>query len=119
MSRRVKRVLGMGDMHLWAALSADYNPVHLDREYMRDSSYGHPIVYGPLVLAIVSEVLEAEVGQRWTRGGSLEVKFVGPILVDSALEVTLGEAGGEVSIESTTEGTAPLVLALRLSDESP
>lgn len=75
------RTIGEADVTLFAALTGDYNRLHIDAEYMRDSVFGERIAHGLLGLAIVNGLkyrtdidadgIIAFLGLTWT--------FAGPI----------------------------------------
>ena len=45
------RTIGEGDVSLFAGLVGDYNPLHVDEEYSRQSIFGSRVAHGPLVLS--------------------------------------------------------------------
>jgi len=46
------------DVVLFAGLSGDYNPIHTDREFCRETPFGRPIAHGLLTLSILTGLLE-------------------------------------------------------------
>lgn len=52
--RSAGRTVTESDVYAFAALSGDYNQLHTDREYARESVYGERIAHGILILSIVS-----------------------------------------------------------------
>ena len=51
------RTVTEADMVLYAGLSGDYNPLHIDEEYARTTQFGGRIAHGPLVYAIAAGLL--------------------------------------------------------------
>lgn len=51
------RVFTSDDVELFAWLSSDYNPLHLDIQYARSSLFGKRIVHGFLVGSLISAIL--------------------------------------------------------------
>ena len=47
------RTVTEADVVMFAALSGDYNPVHTDAEYMKESIFGERIAHGLLGLSLV------------------------------------------------------------------
>ena len=45
------------DVNLFADISGDHNPIHLDAEYAKDSIFGKKIVFGFLSGSLISAVL--------------------------------------------------------------
>ena len=116
MTWHIARTLTPEMMRDWADLTSDFNPLHLDADFASQTAFGSPIVFATLTLAIVSEALEAAFGDRWTGGGSLEVKLVGPVMVGAGFDLAVEAENGEISITCETEGREPFILDLRLPD---
>lgn len=116
MSGLFARKLTIEQMAEWAELTSDYNPMHLDPEFTRNTPYGRPIVYATLTLAVVSEALERKFGARWLEGGTLEVKFVDPVFVDDDFSVSITEIDGNIQVACESAAKAPLLLSLTLAD---
>jgi acyl dehydratase len=51
------RTMTETDIVLFAGLSGDYNPLHVDEEYCRSTIFGERIAHGPLVYAIAAGLL--------------------------------------------------------------
>lgn len=72
------------DVELFAALSHDHNPLHVDSNYARRTPFGQCVVYGILgALGALRELVqEAPVHIK-----TLEVKFHRPLFIDTAYKV--------------------------------
>ncbi len=46
------RTIGEGDITLFAGLVGDYNPLHVDEEFCRETPYGGRIAHGPLTMSV-------------------------------------------------------------------
>jgi acyl dehydratase len=46
------RTVGEGDVTLFAGLSGDFNPLHVDSEYCAGTQFGERIAHGPLTLSM-------------------------------------------------------------------
>ena len=82
------RTVTEADIVSFAGLSGDYNVLHTDAEFMKDSIYGERIAHGLLGLSISSGLLSramrpyailAFLGLRW--------KFKGPIRIGDTIKV--------------------------------
>lgn len=51
------RTVTEADIVAFAGLSGDYNPLHIDEEYCRNTVFGSRIAHGPLVYAIAAGLL--------------------------------------------------------------
>lgn len=50
-------VVGVADIEAFAAVSGDVNPVHMDEDYARTTTFGGRIAHGMLAAAYISAVL--------------------------------------------------------------
>jgi len=50
----VGRTIESGDVGLFAGLSGDFNPVHINAEYAAQGQFGERIAHGLLTLAVTS-----------------------------------------------------------------
>ena len=81
------RRISAADIDSYAALTGDYNPLHLDEEFAAQTRFGHPIVYGTLLLAPIWEALAREFGGMALEGARAAVEFKRPIKVGSLLHI--------------------------------
>jgi acyl dehydratase len=83
------RTITQEDVRLFAQVSGDDNPIHIDPEYAAEHAPGgKPIVHGVLLLGIVSKVLGRDFPGPGSVAVSIQSKFLRPVPV-----------GGEVRIE--------------------
>ncbi|MEE2692724.1 MAG: MaoC family dehydratase [Pseudomonadota bacterium] len=75
----------------YAALSDDYNPIHVDPEYAAASPMGGVIAHGTLSLNLIWHSLELTFGSQGADCIITEVRFKTPVRENDALE-----AGGEI-----------------------
>lgn len=85
------RTITEADIVLFAGLTGDYNRLHTDAEYMRESAFGERIAHGLLGLSIVnglkyrtdidSDGIIAFLGLTWS--------FSGPIKIDDTIHAVL------------------------------
>lgn len=75
------------DVRLFADLTGDDNPIHVDEEYAQATRFGKPIVHGVFLLGIISKVL----GRNFPGHGSIAVgiscRFLRPVPVGSEVTV--------------------------------
>ena len=51
------RTVTEADIVMFAGLSGDYNPLHINEEYCRNTQFGTRIAHGPLVYAIAAGLI--------------------------------------------------------------
>lgn len=64
----------------WAVVSTDFNPLHVDPEYAKETKFGGTIAHGHIALSFLCEMMHRWLGKGWVCGGRLEgIKFIAPI----------------------------------------
>ncbi len=85
------RTITESDLVQFAGLTGDYNPMHTDAEYMKQSQFGQRIAHGMLTLSYA-------VGQAYQLGfmertviafRGLEMKFSLPVFIGDTIHVEL------------------------------
>ena len=59
MTRHLRKQITDRDIALFAEVSTDHNPFHLDDEYARDTIFGGRIAHGMLTAGLISAVIGA------------------------------------------------------------
>ena len=73
------KTVAESDVYLFAGITGDFSPNHIDTEYMRQGRYGERIAHGALMVGLMSA---ASARMRLGRTVSLgydRVRFVGPV----------------------------------------
>lgn len=97
----IERVITQEDINLYAEVSGDFNPIHVDVEFARKTPLGGTIAHGMLTLAFVSQMMTLAFGQRWLSGGKLGIRFKSPARPGDTLHIT----GTVRKINRSDEGT--------------
>ena len=63
----------------YAALSGDFNPLHVDPDYAMNTSFGGTIAHGMLLLGLISALITTVAGTSWLSHGRLRVRFRAPV----------------------------------------
>lgn len=79
MTRYVRKVITDQDIEKFAEISTDYNPVHLDDEYARDTIFEGRIAHGMLTAGLVSAVIGEQLPGHGTIYMSQNLKFLAPV----------------------------------------
>ena len=74
-------------INLYARMSNDYNPIHVDADYARKSQFGGTIAHGMLVLSYISEMMLSTFGPEWLSTGWLSIRFKSPALSGKKVKV--------------------------------
>jgi acyl dehydratase len=73
---------------LFAKVSGDYNPIHVDEEYAKKSRFGRRIAHGMLSAGFISRALVDGLNGEGIYL-SQNLKFVNPVFIDDELIVKL------------------------------
>lgn len=77
------------DIQLFAAVSGDVNPVHLDADYAAGTMFGERIAHGMLTGAIISAALAMELPGPGTIYLSQNLRFRLPVKIGDTITVVL------------------------------
>jgi 3-hydroxybutyryl-CoA dehydratase len=71
----VVKQLSQEQVRRYADATGDHNPIHIDEAFARSTPFGGTIAHGMLVLASISEMMAAALGEAWLTRGRLRVRF--------------------------------------------
>lgn len=81
---------------LFAEISGDFSPNHVDQEFMKNSSYGKCIAHGALLVAYMSKASSLILEEYPNRDhnatavslGYDKIRFIKPVFIDDTITVT-------------------------------
>lgn len=79
MTRYIRKIITNKDIELFAEISTDHNPVHLDDEYARDTIFEGRIAHGMLTAGLISAVIGEQLPGHGTIYMSQNLKFLAPV----------------------------------------
>lgn len=89
MTRSLDKVVTDRDIEMFAEVSADHNPVHLDEDYAQDTIFGGRVAHGMLTAGLFSAVI----GEQLPGHGSVylgqTLKFTAPVRPGDRVEAKL------------------------------
>lgn len=92
MTRSLHKIITMRDIELFAEVSTDHNPVHLDDDYARDTIFEGRIAHGMLTAGLISAVIGEQLPGHGTVYLGQTLKFLAPVrpgdLVEAVVSVT-------------------------------
>jgi 3-hydroxybutyryl-CoA dehydratase len=74
----IKKPITQENINLYAEASQDFNPIHIDPEFAKQTPLGGTIAHGMLTLSYVSQVMTDIFGRSWISNGILDVRFKTP-----------------------------------------
>jgi len=74
----VMKHLSQDKVNLYAGAVGDFNPIHIDESFSKQTTFGGKIAHGMLILAYISEMMALAFGESWFSTGKLAVRFKTP-----------------------------------------
>ncbi len=92
MSRSLTKIVTDRDIEMFAEVSTDHNPVHIDDDYARDTIFEGRIAHGMLTAGLISAVIGEQLPGHGTVYLGQTLKFMAPVrpgdLVHAEVAVT-------------------------------
>jgi 3-hydroxybutyryl-CoA dehydratase len=92
MTRSLDKVVTDQDIEMFAEISTDHNPVHLDDAYAQDTIFEGRIAHGMLTAGLISAVIGEQLPGHGTVYMGQTLKFLAPVrpgdMVHAEVEVT-------------------------------
>ncbi|TAM58568.1 MaoC family dehydratase [bacterium] len=81
-----RKTVSEADVYLYAGVTGDFSPNHLDEEYMRGGRYGRRIAHGTLLLGFMSAASARLPLGRTVSLGYDRVRFTAPVFFGDTIE---------------------------------
>jgi acyl dehydratase len=88
------RTISESDLYLFAGLTGDLGPNHMDEEYSKRTAYGRRVVHGAYLVGLASAA-STLIGERYLKGayrgasyGYDKVRFVRPVFIGDTITMT-------------------------------
>jgi 3-hydroxybutyryl-CoA dehydratase len=92
MIRSLRKIVTDRDIALFAEVTTDHNPVHLDEDYAQETIFGGRIAHGMLTAGLISAVIGEQLPGHGTVYLGQSLKFLAPVrpgdMVLTEVEVT-------------------------------
>ncbi|PTX43802.1 MaoC family dehydratase [Allosediminivita pacifica] len=116
MSRYLQKQVTDRDIEMFAEVSTDRNPVHLDEDYAQETIFEGRIAHGMLTAGLISAVIGEQLPGHGTVYLGQSLKFLGPVrpgdTVRAEVTVTgIDHAKRRVTLDCRCEVDGKLVLA--------
>ncbi len=106
------RTLTEGDVHSFAQLSGDMNPLHMDETYARTTKFGRRVVHGMLLGSLCSRLVGMYLpGKRCVYLGQT-LTFKKPVFIGDTVSIS-----GEVMAKSISTGIVEIAISITKDDE--
>ena len=87
----VRKTIAETDVYLFAGISGDFAPLHVDEDFMRGTRYGRRIAHGALLVAYMSRASTAMcegIGGTIVSYGFDRIRFPRPAFIGDTVTVT-------------------------------
>ena len=109
MSRALRKTVTDRDIELFAEISTDRNPVHLDEAYACDTIFEGRIAHGMLTAGLVSAVIGEQLPGHGTVYLGQTLKFLGPVRPGDTVEAVVTVTAMDLGKRRVTMETRCLV----------
>lgn len=82
----VKLLVDQARINLYAEMTGDYNPIHVDPEFAARSEMGGVIAHGTLSLNLIWQALESTLGENALDTIEIDVRFRRPVRLGDRVE---------------------------------
>lgn len=83
------RTFTSDDVHAFAEVSGDHNPIHLDADYAATTVFERPIAHGMLTASMISQLLGTQLPGLGTIYLSQSMKFKAPVYIGDEITATV------------------------------
>ena len=84
----IKKLITMKQILMYADASGDYNPIHIDEEFAKNSQFGRNIGHGMMVAATISELMVKNFAQAWYKTGKMKMRFKSPVYPEDEIQTS-------------------------------
>jgi len=89
MERSLSKVIGDREINMFAELSTDHNPVHLDDEYAKNTMFKGRIAHGMLTAGLISAIIGEQLPGHGTVYLKQNLTFTAPVRPDDLVIATV------------------------------
>ncbi len=105
LSRSLRKVVTDRDIELFAEVSTDRNPVHLDEAYARDTIFQGRVAHGMLTAALISAVIGEQLPGHGTVYLGQTLKFLAPVRPGDTVEAVVTVTDMDIGKRRVTMAT--------------
>jgi 3-hydroxybutyryl-CoA dehydratase len=82
-----RKTISETDVYLFAGVSGDFNPLHVDAEYAKTTPFGARVAHGPLTFSLCAGLLGMELPGLGTVAVSNQITYEAPVFIGDTIAV--------------------------------
>jgi 3-hydroxybutyryl-CoA dehydratase len=82
-----RKTISETDVYLFAGISGDFNPLHVDAEYAKTTPFGARVAHGPLTFSLCAGLLGTELPGLGTVAVSNQITYEAPVFIGDTIAV--------------------------------
>ena len=86
-SAEFSKTISESDVYLFAGITGDLNPVHVDAEFAKTTPFGARVAHGPLTFSLCAGLLGTELPGVGTIAVTNEVTYEAPVYIGDTIRV--------------------------------
>ena len=75
----IKKTITQAHINQYAKASGDFNPIHVDEEFGKNSQFKGNIAHGMMIAATISELMTKTFNLAWYETGTMKIRFKAPV----------------------------------------
>ena len=82
-----RKTVSESDVYLFAGVTGDFNPLHVDAEYAKRTPFGARVAHGPLTFSLCAGLLGTELPGLGTVAVSNYIEYQAPVYLGDTIRV--------------------------------
>jgi 3-hydroxybutyryl-CoA dehydratase len=82
-----RKTISESDVYLFAGVTGDFNPLHVDAEYAKTTPFGARVAHGPLTFSLCAGLLGTELPGLGTVAVSNQIEYLAPVYIGDTIAV--------------------------------
>ena len=87
-SASFSKTIAESDIYLFAGICGDFNPMHVNEAYSRQTRFKNRIAHGPLTQSLIAPVLGTKLPGLGTVALELSTRFMAPVYIGDTITAT-------------------------------
>ena len=81
----IKKTISQAHINQYAKASGDFNPIHDDEEFGKNSQFKGNIAHGMMIAATISELMTKTFNLAWYETGTMKIRFKAPVFPEDTI----------------------------------